>query len=282
MRTLAAMGGGWLPVALRGAQSQAFMHVADWFATFSFAAGVPLPAVPASRAGLPALGSPTTAAVPLDSTNMWPAWLALLAEQHHGDGDSDGAPSTEISTIEKGVGQAAAKGRTTSQSLVSLGGARTMLLSSDALIQVRSKTVDGDGGAVAFKLLTGQVCESKTPAAPNDSRSGRATPRPPCAPGEPRFVSGAFRCECLVCGELGCLFDVLADPAEVHNRAASLPAMRNALHAQLVAGRAAARRDEWLSGIADIEGCTSCGKCKSVYLDYAARNGHVIQPLVQD
>lgn len=44
----------------------------------------------------------------------------------------------------------------------------------------------------------------------------------------------------------------------------------------------ACSRDEWLSGIAEIEGCVTCGKCKSVFLDFAARHGHVIQPLVQD
>ena len=40
VRTVAAMGGGHLPAALRGRASNALMHTADWYATLSHVAGL--------------------------------------------------------------------------------------------------------------------------------------------------------------------------------------------------------------------------------------------------
>ena len=147
-------------------------------------------------------------------------------------------------------------------------------------VDVRNATA-ASGGAKAYKLITGHVCESKPPS----KGKGKDGPTSSvCDVGAPRFVGGALHCECLDCGEHGCLFDVLSDPGETRNLAAILPEVRASLHEQLVAARtsSAARRDEWQSGIAEIEGCPTCGKCKAVFADFAARNGHVIQPLVQD
>jgi arylsulfatase I/J len=39
-RTAAVVSGGFLPPSLQGTRSQALVHVADWFATFSSIAGV--------------------------------------------------------------------------------------------------------------------------------------------------------------------------------------------------------------------------------------------------
>jgi len=41
VRTLAALGGGWLPRHMRGATSDVAVHISDWYATLSGLMGVP-------------------------------------------------------------------------------------------------------------------------------------------------------------------------------------------------------------------------------------------------
>lgn len=242
MRTLTALGGGWLPSALRGATSHAFMHVADWYATLSHAAGVPLP-------------TETWGAAPVESISLWPAWLALQTRLRRRQ--QDGRVPDDSSDEDADA---------------SLGRTR-LLLSSDSIIDVRPAA--GSSRASAFKLVTGYACESKPP---------KQSEVDACPAGQSRFdnATGRLRCGCLSCGADGCLFDVLSDPVEAHDLAQEMPEVRIALRQQLELGRASAVVDEWQSGIADIDGCTTCGKCKGVFLDFAARNGHVVQPLVLD
>jgi len=62
IRVVTAMGGGFIPKELRGQVSPAFMHIADWSSTLSFAAGV-------------------YQWKSDDSANLFPAWLALLHQK---------------------------------------------------------------------------------------------------------------------------------------------------------------------------------------------------------
>ena len=58
------LNGGVLPRSQRGKVDNGLMHIADWYATFSYMAGVDVHDARASFAGLPEV----------DSLNMWP-WL---------------------------------------------------------------------------------------------------------------------------------------------------------------------------------------------------------------
>ena len=54
--------GGYLPESMRGQKTDGYIHVADWYATFSALAGVDPTDKRAAKANLP----------PIDSLNMWP------------------------------------------------------------------------------------------------------------------------------------------------------------------------------------------------------------------
>ena len=54
--------GGYLPESMRGQKTDGYIHIADWYATFSALAGVDLTDERAAKANLP----------PIDSLNMWP------------------------------------------------------------------------------------------------------------------------------------------------------------------------------------------------------------------
>lgn len=64
LRQSAFVSGGFLPPQMRGATTNALMHICDWYATFSSLAGVDPTDVPA------AAGNPTVPAS--DGLNMWP------------------------------------------------------------------------------------------------------------------------------------------------------------------------------------------------------------------
>jgi arylsulfatase B len=57
VRVNAFVSGGWLPAAVRGTKSEAFVHIADWYATFCALAGVDPTDARAAAAGLPAIDS---------------------------------------------------------------------------------------------------------------------------------------------------------------------------------------------------------------------------------
>ena len=63
LRQSAFVSGGFLPPQMRGATTNALMHICDWYATFSSLAGVDPTDVPA------AAGNPTVPAS--DGLNMW-------------------------------------------------------------------------------------------------------------------------------------------------------------------------------------------------------------------
>jgi arylsulfatase A-like enzyme len=67
VRTLAALGGGWLPPHASGRTLDSFMHESDWYATLCDLAGV------SSDDGGGERGVPR-----VDSISMWPQWLDEL------------------------------------------------------------------------------------------------------------------------------------------------------------------------------------------------------------
>ena len=62
IRVNAFVSGGFLPEAMRGKKTEAYIHGADWYATFCALAGVDPADERAKKANLP----------PIDSMNMWP------------------------------------------------------------------------------------------------------------------------------------------------------------------------------------------------------------------
>jgi len=62
IRVNAFVSGGFLPEAMRGKKTEAYIHGADWYATFCALAGVDPKDERAEKATLP----------PIDSMNMWP------------------------------------------------------------------------------------------------------------------------------------------------------------------------------------------------------------------
>jgi arylsulfatase A-like enzyme len=62
IRVNAFVSGGFLPEAVRGSKLEEIVHVADWYSTLCFLAGVDPTDEWAARSGLP----------PIDSLNMWP------------------------------------------------------------------------------------------------------------------------------------------------------------------------------------------------------------------
>ena len=62
VRVNAFASGGYLPESMRGQKTEGYIHVADWYATFSALAGVDPTDFQAGKASLP----------PIDSLNMWP------------------------------------------------------------------------------------------------------------------------------------------------------------------------------------------------------------------
>ena len=207
VRTVAAMGGGHLPAALRGRSSQVVMHVADWWETLAQLAGVPA----ADDHG---------AARPADSRSILPALsrlhaAMLLSRDGDGDGDGDG----------------------------DLGESRSVPLSSKCLLEV--------AGGRLLKLLVGTHCECKVGSEPSPNRYCLQ----PCSD----------------CGERGCLYDVLADPSEAHDLAASQPHALARLRRQLDAIQ------PWAD--ADPRNARCQGSFEQ---DYAAAHGAVIQPFLDD
>ena len=62
VRVNAFVAGGYLPANMRGKKTEGYIHLADWYSTFSFLAGVDPTDETAAKAKLP----------PVDSLNMWP------------------------------------------------------------------------------------------------------------------------------------------------------------------------------------------------------------------
>ena len=62
VRVNAFASGGYLPQSMRGQKTEGYIHVADWYATFSALAGVDPTDDRAAKANLP----------PIDSLNVWP------------------------------------------------------------------------------------------------------------------------------------------------------------------------------------------------------------------
>lgn len=62
VRVNAFASGGFLPESMRGQQTDGYIHIADWYATFCALAGVDPTDSAAEKANLP----------PIDSMNMWP------------------------------------------------------------------------------------------------------------------------------------------------------------------------------------------------------------------
>ena len=127
VRTLAALGGGWLPSSVRGLSSHAFMHESDWFVTLAHVAGAPSSAD--ERAA--ALGLP-----PVDGFNLFPSWRAL----------------------------AEARLPTTSPARSSIGAPRTLVLATRFGLPGTpyggtSALIDVQSSSSAFKLIRGVVCE---------------------------------------------------------------------------------------------------------------------------
>ena len=155
VRAAAFVAGGAVPKAFRGTRSQVVMHIADWYATFAFLAGLPYPTDEAAAAsGLP----------PLDSANAWPALF------------SDPSTGTDMAA------------RFTHAELP---------LSSRALLDARS----------GLKLLFG-----------SQHSSGWQGPSYPNASSALHDPSKAL----LDCTR-GCLYNVTADPTELHDLAATMP-----------------------------------------------------------
>lgn len=131
VRTLAALGGGWLPAALRGTTSPAFMHESDWYATLCELAGVSADDGGAAR-GVPRV----------DSLSLWPSWLAPAL-----------AGTVEAAA---GAAQGSLADARASRTGGGPGGPRVIVIDTrrghEALIDVR------EGGG-AYKLLHGWVCE---------------------------------------------------------------------------------------------------------------------------
>lgn len=62
VRVNAFVSGGFLPEKMRGQKTEEYIHIADWFATFCYLAGIDPKDERAAKANLP----------PVDSLNMWP------------------------------------------------------------------------------------------------------------------------------------------------------------------------------------------------------------------
>ena len=62
VRVNAFVSGGFLPEKMRGQKTEQYIHIADWFATFCYLAGIDPSDERAAKANLP----------PVDSLNMWP------------------------------------------------------------------------------------------------------------------------------------------------------------------------------------------------------------------
>eukprot|EP00965_Chrysotila_dentata_P069911 2309272-Pleurochrysis_carterae.AAC.3 len=72
VRTVAALGGGWLPSITRNLRFNSVMHESDWYATLCAAARVAASDVDAA-AGMP----------PVDGVSMWQQWSREVAHQRN-------------------------------------------------------------------------------------------------------------------------------------------------------------------------------------------------------
>ena len=186
VRTLAALGGGWLPPHAHGLTSAAFMHEADWLSTLAHAAGVAATDGRAAAVGLPAV----------DGLSLWSSWTALVDGAR--DGARDGAHGARATSPPHGVSAVGA-------GAPMLGAPRTIILATrhglpgtpfggtSALIEVLPAL--GEEPPTAYKLLRGVVCEC-----------------PECRP-------------CQLCNATGggCVFDIVNDPTERRDLAAERP-----------------------------------------------------------
>ena len=68
VRVNSFVSGGYLPKSMQGQKTEGYVHIADWYATFSALAGVDPTDKQAAKAKLP----------PIDSLNMWPLISCLL------------------------------------------------------------------------------------------------------------------------------------------------------------------------------------------------------------
>jgi len=220
VRTVAALGGGWLPQRVRGRASEALVHISDWYATLLSAAGGDFGS--GSNLGASAHVHPP------DSVNVLPA---LLDEASLSGGSGGGSWARR------------------------LGGERTVVLwtgQDSALLKVHRYK---NGKVGLLKLISGRGCVSKVP----EDR--------PCI-------------ECY--GEYGCVFDVLADPAEKTDIVGTLSASeKQALSDALDAAqdewrerRDASAAREWPAGSVNRN-----PHCNGLEIRaYARANGNVIQP----
>lgn len=127
VRTLAALGGGWLPAGVRGRVSHAFMHEADWLATLARIAGANAVDERAAALGLP----------PIDGVDVSPSWWGL-ASTEAGRVHDVGVPRTLVLATRFGL-------------------PGTPFGGTSALLDVRPS--EGDTPAAAYKLVRGVVCE---------------------------------------------------------------------------------------------------------------------------
>lgn len=240
VRTVAAMGGGWLPLVMRGKASDTFMHESDWYATLAHVAGASAVDEDAARLGLP----------PVDSMNLWPSWNALLV----GD-DGGGANARRLDGQRKQLGMPRTLVLATRFSLPG-----TPFGGTSALIDVRSeRQADDESGAdlsgrrvvatSAYKLIRGVVCEC-----------------PECRP-------------CLHCnasdGKGGCVFDVINDPQERTDLASERPELLASLSAKLEA----AIRSKFIDRDPINQECWHYPKeDPDHWLEVALKRGAVMQP----
>ena len=144
VRTLAALGGGWLPPPVRGRTSDAFMHESDWLTTLAHIAGTTAEDTRAAARGVP----------PVAGVSLWPSWRLQLLK------DSRGAVGEATAAEGDAPAPPAAAGAWM------LGEPRTIVLATrfglpgtpyggtSALIDVRRADE-----RTAFKLIRGVVCE---------------------------------------------------------------------------------------------------------------------------
>lgn len=245
LRTVAALGGGWLPPRLRGRVSHQLTHVADWWPTLSAAAAIPTYASDTGR------GVRAGQAPPVDGLSMWGAWTA----------EASPGPGQGRSVLERVV----------------------LIDASVALMAVRRSTgSDGAGRAAIYKLSTApmlQCPEGHVPSCapqPPGARPG-VEAVPPSTATTTEDGTGARRGEAHLDAHLGwgesctlaapCLFDVSVDDGErVLLESAAHAPLVDALIAQLNASRVPATDPFYPTTIA----------CPDLPM-YAA-NGHVRQP----
>ena len=201
--------GGLLPMAVRGKALRgpsAYIHIADWAPTFLALAGVasPFADARAAKAGLP----------PIDGLDVWPLLSGANLTSPRTHVPLSVLPSS-LPAARHGValnsGAAAAAGRQYRDPNYYVGG--------EGLIHGRYKLVRG--------------FQHRGPAS-KTSNASCAAQQPKSAAG---WQAGDEGVQC-TCGEVGCLFDLVADPHETKDVAAAQPQLMKELRARLEAVRA--------------------------------------------